>query len=75
MAIKRVKKEKFVELHNNGSLWAKGSLLNGEPEGLFKWYRKDGTLMRMGSFKKGKQVGTWTTFNKNGGVVKITKMK
>ncbi|HVN26253.1 MAG TPA: hypothetical protein VMT99_01185 [Candidatus Paceibacterota bacterium] len=63
----------YVKYHADGTLWAKGGrMIQGKPDGFFKWFRKDGSLMRSGHFKKGKQVGAWTTYDKKGKVVKVT---
>ena len=67
--------EQFVKYHNDGSIWAKGQMLNGEPHGYFEWFRKDGVIMRSGHFENGKQVGEWTTYDKKGKIFKVTKMK
>ncbi|MDE3059030.1 MAG: hypothetical protein KGJ59_13850 [Bacteroidota bacterium] len=69
------KPEKYVKYHNDGSIWAKGTMLNGQPHGYFEWFRKDGTRMRSGYFEKGKQAGEWTTYGKQGKVFKATQMK
>jgi antitoxin component YwqK of YwqJK toxin-antitoxin module len=68
-------KEKYVKYHNDGSIWAKGTMIDGQPDGYFEWFRKDGTRMRSGYFRKGKQVGEWTTFDRKGQVVKVTRIK
>jgi antitoxin component YwqK of YwqJK toxin-antitoxin module len=69
------KKERYTHRHKDGTVWAKGYLLDGAMEGAWVWFRKDGSKMRSGSFKKGKQVGKWSTFDKNGKLVKVTVMK
>ncbi len=71
--------------HKDGSIWAKGKMVNGKCDGYWEWFRKDeprsngrlrGTIsqnrMRSGYFKAGKQVGKWTTYDKKGKVFKIT---
>ncbi len=58
--------------HKDGSLWAKGELVNDVPEGYWEWFRKDGSKMRSGHLKNNKQVGEWTTYDKQGKVVKVT---
>ncbi len=82
MPIKKLKKEKYVKYHNDGSLWARGTLIDGKMEGLWVWFRKPasrggekGSKMRSGYFKNGKQTGDWTTYNSKGKVVKVTKFK
>jgi antitoxin component YwqK of YwqJK toxin-antitoxin module len=66
-------KARYVKRHNDGSTWAVGSTVKGEPDGYFEWFRKDGTKMRSGHFKDGKQTGEWITFDRKGKIVKITK--
>ena len=66
---------KHTEYHTDGSVWAKGSMNDGECDGYWEWWRNDGTKMRSGYFKKGKQIGTWITYNKEGKVYKKTLFK
>jgi len=68
-------RKKFIKRHNDGSIWAKGTMAGSKPEGYWIWFRKDGTKLRSGYFEKGKQVGDWTTYDKNGNVYKVTRMK
>jgi antitoxin component YwqK of YwqJK toxin-antitoxin module len=65
----------FIKNHRDGSLWAKGQTLAGQPSGYWEWYRKDGTKLRSGHFKAGAQVGEWTTYDAKGRVYKVTRMK
>jgi|SRR5688572_74254 len=65
----------YVKYHNDGSIWAKGKMVNDTPEGYWEWFRKDGVIMRSGYFQKGKQTGQWTTYDKKGKIYKVTKMK
>jgi len=58
--------------HKDGSLWAKGDMVEGECDGYWEWFRKDGTKTRSGHFQKGKQVGEWITYDKLGKVFKKT---
>jgi antitoxin component YwqK of YwqJK toxin-antitoxin module len=69
------KTTKQIHKHKDGSIWAKGSLLNGKMHGKWVWFRKGGTKMRTGTFTNGKQTGKWTTYDKTGRVVKVTLMK
>jgi antitoxin component YwqK of YwqJK toxin-antitoxin module len=64
-----------IEYHADGSVWARGHLLNGVPTGYWEWFRKDGTRMRSGTFDDGKQAGEWTTYDRSGKVVKVTLIK
>lgn len=65
-------KQQHVEYHKDGSVWAKGDMIDGVPDGYWEWFRKDGTKMRSGYFDKGKQVGEWITYDKKGMVYKVT---
>ena len=67
-------REKHVKYHKDGTIWAKGELLDGQMEGYWEWFRVDGTLMRSGHFDKNKQVGEWVTYDKKGEPYKITDM-
>jgi len=58
--------------HKDGSIWAKGKMVNGACEGYWEWFRKDGTKLRSGHFKKGKQIGEWITYDKKGQKYKVT---
>ena len=65
--------EKHVEYHKDGSVWAVGQKLNGEPTGYWEWFRREGTKSRSGHFENGRPVGEWTTYDRNGDVYKVTK--
>lgn len=75
MPVKTALRTKYVKYHKDGSVWAKGTSLAGDPDGYFEWFRTDGTKMRSGYFRRGKQVGEWTTYDRNGRVVRVTTMK
>lgn len=62
-----------TEYHKDGSVWAKGQMLDGVPVGYWEWFRVDGTKMRSGTFEDGEQVGEWTTFDRQGKVYKVTQ--
>jgi antitoxin component YwqK of YwqJK toxin-antitoxin module len=64
-----------IDPHKDGSIRAKGHTKDGELEGYWEWFRKDGTKMRSGYFENGKQVGEWTTYDAMGKIVRVTKMK
>ena len=64
--------KEYTKNHNDGSIWAKGQMVDGVMEGYWEWFRKDGTKMRSGNFKKGKQVGEWITYDQKGKVYKVT---
>jgi antitoxin component YwqK of YwqJK toxin-antitoxin module len=67
-------KQNHIEYHKDGSIWAKGEMVDGECEGYWEWFRKDGIKMRSGYFKNGKQVGEWITYDKNSKVYKVTNL-
>lgn len=67
--------ERRTVYHKDGSVWAKGKLVKGKPDGYWEWFRKGGTKMRSGYFKNGKQTGKWTTNDSKNRVVKVTNMR
>ena len=75
MSARKPKPEAHTEFHKDGSIWAKGHMLNGVPVGYWEWFRKEGTRMRSGTFDDaGNQTGEWTTYDKAGDVYKVTDM-
>jgi antitoxin component YwqK of YwqJK toxin-antitoxin module len=68
-------RKEYVHRHRDGSLWAKGAMVAGKPDGFWQWFRKDGTRLRSGYFDKGKQVGAWTTYDQQGKAYKVTRLK
>ena len=70
-----MKQKEHIHYHKDGSIWAKGRMLNDQMHGYWEWFRKNGVMMRSGYFDNGKQVGDWTTYDKSGKVFKVTKMK
>ncbi len=63
-----------IKYHASGkTIWSIGRILDGQPEGYWRWFRIDGTLKRSGYFEKGNPVGTWTTYDHQGKPYKITK--
>jgi antitoxin component YwqK of YwqJK toxin-antitoxin module len=63
-----------IKYHANGkTMWSKGMIVDGQPEGYWQWYRLDGTLKRSGYFKEGEPVGEWTTYDSQGLPYKVTK--
>ena len=75
MAKKKAKPQEHLHYQKDGSLWAKGQMLDGVMVGYWEWFRKEGTKLRSGSFENGEQIGDWTTYDKQGQVYKVTKMK
>ena len=65
-----------IKYHANGTtVWSKGKVIDGKPEGYWEWYRTDGTIKRSGYFDKGEQTGEWTTYDKDGNVYKVSNIK
>jgi antitoxin component YwqK of YwqJK toxin-antitoxin module len=61
-----------TEWHRDGSIHARGHVVEGQPDGYWEWFRLDGTTMRSGHFDKGRETGEWTTYDKTGAVYKVT---
>jgi antitoxin component YwqK of YwqJK toxin-antitoxin module len=72
---RKIIKAEYVKYHNDGTIWAKGTMVDDQQDGYWEWFRKTGVIMRSGYFDKGKQVGEWTTYDAKGKVYKVTKMK
>ncbi len=66
------KAEPHIQRHKDGSIWARGHMLDGVPTGHWIWFRKDGTRMRSGTFANGQQAGKWTTYDREGRSWKVT---
>lgn len=64
-----------VEHHKDGSVCARGTMLDGELHGYWEWFRKDGSRMRSGHFDRGAKIGQWITYDRNGTVYKVTETK
>ncbi len=63
-----------IKYHANGkTIWSKGRIVDGNPEGYWEWYRIDGTIKRSGQFEKGEPAGEWTTYDEKGEPYKVTK--
>jgi hypothetical protein len=75
MPKKRPTAKEHIHYHKDGTIWAKGSLIDGVATGYWEWYRKDGTKLRSGHFENGQQVGEWTTYDQQGRVYKVTNVK
>ncbi len=72
---KKPPRKQRTDYHRDGSLCAKGTTRDGELDGYWEWFRKDGTKMRSGHFEMGKQTGEWTTYDVKGKVYKVTTFK
>ncbi len=63
-----------IKYHANGkTIWSKGKIKDGKPNGYWEWYRSDGTLKRSGTFKQGEPCDKWTTYDSKGKVYKVTQ--
>ena len=61
-----------VDHYDNGNVRFRGAYRDGEMDGDWEFFRKDGSLMRTGRFELGRQVGVWRTFDRSGQVVRET---
>ncbi|MBD1424013.1 toxin-antitoxin system YwqK family antitoxin [Sphingobacterium arenae] len=62
-----------IKYHANGqTIWSKGKIVDGKPEGYWEWYRIDGTIKRSGHFNSGEPDGEWTTYDAKGQPYKKT---
>lgn len=61
-----------VDHYDNGKVRFRGDVLDGEMDGSWEFFRKDGSVMRRGDFDRGQQIGTWRTYDRAGKVVKET---
>jgi antitoxin component YwqK of YwqJK toxin-antitoxin module len=75
MAAKKASEHDHIVYHKDGSVWARGKMVDGVMTGYWEWFRKDGTKLRSGFFLDGEQVGKWTTYDNAGEVRKVTVMK
>lgn len=64
--------EEYVKHHKDGTLWAKGRVIDEVPTGYWEWFRKDGSKLRSGHFEEGEQVGEWITYDREGQAHKVT---
>ena len=63
-----------IKYHSNGeTIWSKGQVVNGLPDGYWEWFRIDSTKKRSGYFDLGTSIGEWTTYDEAGQVYKVTK--
>jgi antitoxin component YwqK of YwqJK toxin-antitoxin module len=75
MPSKRSNPQPHIEYHKDGSIHARGQMLDGVPTGYWEWFRKDGIKMRSGTFQDGEPVGDWVTYDQKGDIYKVTKKK
>ena len=66
--------QQHTEYYKDGSVKGKGQVADGNPDGYWEWFRKNGTKMRSGHFRNGEQVGEWITYDQQGQVYKVTSM-
>ncbi|NAZ82928.1 hypothetical protein GTR02_14000 [Kineococcus sp. R8] len=62
-----------VERVADGSVRARGPVVDGLLHGYWQWWRKDGTRLRSGHFERGEPVGEWITYDHAGEVHKVTQ--
>lgn len=63
-----------IKYHANGqTIWSKGKIMDGNPDGYRERYRPDGTLKRSGHFVQGEPTGEWITYDTAGQVYKISQ--
>jgi antitoxin component YwqK of YwqJK toxin-antitoxin module len=75
MPAKRAAQHSHTIYHKDGSVWARGQMIDGAPTGYWEWLRKDGAKLRSGFFLSGEQMGEWTTYDNAGKVHNVTVMK
>jgi antitoxin component YwqK of YwqJK toxin-antitoxin module len=63
-----------VERHRDGSVRARGQVVDGQPDGYWEWFRLDGTMLRSGRFDRGRQTGEWMTYDRSGAAYKVTTL-
>lgn len=61
-----------VAYYDDGGVRYRGFQLDGEMDGAWEFFRKDGSPMRSGVFDRGRQIGIWRTYDRAGKVVKET---
>lgn len=64
-----------IQYHKDGSIWARGQMVDDAASGYWEWFRIDGSKLRSGWFDNGRQVGEWTTYDRKGEVYKVTTIK
>ncbi|HEY7833544.1 MAG TPA: hypothetical protein VIG30_08255 [Ktedonobacterales bacterium] len=67
-------REEHIEYYKDGSVKGRGLLVDGQMEGYWEWFRKDGSKMRSGHFAADEQVGEWITYDRQSQVYKVTQM-
>lgn len=72
---RKTKPQPFIQHHRDGSVRARGQVIDRVATGYWEWFRSDGTLMRSGHFEDGVQVGQWTTYDPSGKPYKVTDKK
>jgi hypothetical protein len=60
------------ERHRDGSLRARGRVVDGQPDGYWEWFRLDGTMLRSGWFAGGRETGEWATYDRSGAPYETT---
>ena len=68
------KPERFVKYYRDGSIWARGWVLDDKPVGFWAFYRIDGTKLRTGYFREGVEAGKWTHYDHGGNVQRVEEL-
>jgi antitoxin component YwqK of YwqJK toxin-antitoxin module len=63
-----------IDRYRDGSVRAKGPLIDGRPIGYWEWFREDGSRSQAGVFRNGKPSGDWKFYNGDGSVRRIQKL-
>ena len=61
-----------TERHRDGSIRARGQVVNRQPDGCWEWFRRDGTMLRSSHFDQGRQTRGWTTYDTSGAPYEVT---
>jgi antitoxin component YwqK of YwqJK toxin-antitoxin module len=69
----RAAREPRTDYHKDGTVKARGSMRDGQLDGYWEWFRKDGTRLRSGHFDMGERTGEWTTYDAAGNPYKVTR--
>lgn len=59
----------------NGEIKARGKYLDGQMDGKWLFYKKDGYLWQEGNFKNGQKHGPWIRYKPNGSIESQSEFK
>ena len=74
-SVKHHPARQHIEYYKDGSVWAKGNMIDGVPSGYWEWFRMDGTKLGSGHYDRGQQVGEWVSYDKKGRKHRVTNLK